>query len=318
MSIHRIEPERRTLHGTFSREYPPVLTIEPGDSVEFRTLDAGWGLEAPRPGADRMHFEPRDRERDSGHALCGPVAVRGAAPGMILAVRIDVIEVGAYGFTCCGGWEHPVNRRFGLVEQEWFLTWSIDRASGTATDHFGRTVSIRPFMGVMGLSPDAPGFHSTAPPRPTGGNLDCRELIAGSTLYLPIAVPGALFSVGDGHAVQGDGEVCVTAIECPMERVTLTFHLLEGPRLTMPRAETPAGWLTMGLHEDLNEATFLALEGMVDLMRERYGFTTADALALASLVVDLRVTQIANGVLGVHALLPHGAIGAATVTPVVR
>ena len=140
------------------------------------------------------------------------------------------------------------------------------------------------------------------------GNIDCKELVAGSTLYLPVSVSQALFSVGDGHAVQGDGEVCGVALECSMEYVDLTFYLHEQMHITTPRANTSAGWLTLGFHESLNEATLIALEGMVDLMEEQYHITRHQALGLASLVVDVRVTQIANRVLGVHALLPHGAI----------
>ena len=147
------------------------------------------------------------------------------------------------------------------------------------------------------------------PPHVTGGNIDCKELVAGSTLYLPIAVPGGLFSVGDGHAVQGDGEVCVTAIECPMERVDLTFELEPGLQLATPRAHTPAGWITFGFHEDLDEAMLIALEAMLDLMGELHGLSRQEAFGLASLVVDLRITQVVNQVRGVHALLPHGAIG---------
>ena len=138
--------------------------------------------------------------------------------------------------------------------------------------------------------------------------MDCKELVAGSTLYLPIPVPGALFSVGDGHALQGDGEVCGTAIECPMERVDLTFRLREDLRLTTPRANTAAGWITLGFHEDLDEAIMIALSAMLDVMCEQYGLQRPDALALASLVVDMRITQLVNGVRGVHAVLPHGAI----------
>lgn len=130
----------------------------------------------------------------------------------------------------------------------------------------------------------------------------------GSRLYLPVQVPGALFSVGDGHALQGDGEVSGTAIECPMERVALTFRLHPDLHLTTPRAETPAGQITFGFHEDLNEATLLALEAMLALLEEQYGVSRHEALALASLVVDLRVTQMVNGVSGVHAVLPPGAI----------
>jgi acetamidase/formamidase len=172
----------------------------------------------------------------------------------------------------------------------------------------GYEVQLRPFLGVMGMPPDEPGLHSTGPPRATGGNMDCKELIAGSSLFLPIAVSGALFSTGDGHAAQGDGEVSSTAIECPMDRAVLTFILRPELHLSLPRANTPAGWLTMGFDEDLNEAMFLALEGMLDLMCEQYQFNRKEALALASIVVDLRITQIVNGVWGVHAVLPHGAI----------
>lgn len=163
-------------------------------------------------------------------------------------------------------------------------------------------------MGVMGMPPDEPGRHPTPPPRRTGGNLDCKELVAGSSLFLPIEVPGGLFSVGDGHAAQGDGEVCVTAIECPMERVVLTFILHPEMRINMPRARTAEGWLGLGVHEDLHEATFLALEEILDLMEGLFQTDRRNALALASVVVDVRVTQIVNGVQGVHAVLPHGAV----------
>ena len=158
------------------------------------------------------------------------------------------------------------------------------------------------------MPPDEPGMHPTFPPRFCGGNIDCKELVAGSILYLPISVPEALFSVGDGHAIQGDGEVSGVAIECPMERVDLTFHLRNDLHLTTPRAHTPSGWITLGFHENLHEASVLALEAMLDLMGEHYHLPRPQALALASLVVDLHVTQNANGVLGVHAVLPHEAI----------
>jgi acetamidase/formamidase len=282
------------------------LTIEPGDTVVYRTLDAGWNLDGPeRP---RPKFEPRDPERDGGHALCGPVAIRGAEPGMTLVVEIGEIRAGHYGWTVAGGWEHDVNRRFGLLKQKYDLEWTLDPEAGIGTSQLGHRIALRPFMGVMGMPPDEPGIHSTAPPRVTGGNLDCKELVAGSTLYLPIAVSGGLFSVGDGHAVQGDGEVSVTAIECPMERVALTFSLRDDMPIKTPCADTAAGWLTMGLHEDLNEATYRALEAILDTMQAHFGYTRIEALAIASLTVDLRITQIVNGVRGAHAVLPHGVL----------
>ncbi len=311
---HVIEPERATLHGHFSRDLPPCLTIESGDTVVFATLDAGWNPDPRRatpPAQDEPGFPSRHREKDAGHALCGPVAVRGAMPGMILEVTIDQLQVGAWGFTLAGGWEHPVNDRLGLRDSKTHLLWSLDSEKNVGRDQHGHHVTLHPFLGVMGCAPDEPGILSTAPPRAVGGNMDCKELVQGSRLYLPVAVPGANFSCGDGHAAQGDGEVSVTAIECPMVRAELTFRLIEPEKpLALPRANTPAGWVALGFHEDLNEATYLALENLLDLMTTQLfpGMGKGDALALAAVAADLRVTQIVNGVRGVHAVLPHGAI----------
>lgn len=311
MAYHVIEPERATLHGRFSRDLPPALTIDPGDTVRFRTLDAAWNIKprrAPPSEVPPEKFAPRIPERDGGHAMCGPIAIRGAEPGMTLGVRIDAIRPGTWGWTSAGGWESPLNRRLGVTEAERYLLWTLDPDTMEGHDQHGHRIALRPFMGVMGLPPDAPGWHPSVPPRPTGGNLDCRELVAGSTLYLPIAVPGALFSVGDGHAAQGDGEVSSTGIECPMERVELTFSLHADLHLTMPRADTPAGWITFGFDEDLDEAAAMAVEGMLALLNERYGLPRLEALALASVVVDVRITQLVNDVRGAHAMLPHDAV----------
>jgi len=151
------------------------------------------------------------------------------------------------------------------------------------------------------------GVHSTGPPRPQGGNIDCAELVAGTTLFLPILVDGGLFSAGDGHARQGDGEVSGTAIECPAE-ATLTISLADDLTLDWPVALTADAWLTFGFDEDLDRAAEIALEGMLELMRREHGLERRDSLALASVVVDLRVTQVVNGVRGVHAVLRHDAI----------
>jgi acetamidase/formamidase len=308
MTTYQLEPVRETLHGSFSRDYPPVLTIDSGDTVLFRTLDAAWTLGAPLPGGQRQHFEPRVAGRDDGHALCGPIALRGAQPGMTLEITINEVRPGTWGWTSGGGRDSAITRRLGLVAQGAELLWKLDARALTGTDQYGHVIPLRPFMGVLGMPPAEAGIHSTIPPRVWGGNIDCRELVAGSTLYLPIAVAGALFSVGDGHAVQGDGEVSGVAIECPMERVSLTFQVRDDLHLTSPRARTEAGWITFGFHEDLHEAALQALQAMLELMEEQYQLPRAQALALASLVVDLRVTQIVNSALGVHALLAHGAI----------
>lgn len=309
MTTHTMVPERQTLHGKFSRDFLPVLTIDPGDTVVYRTLDAGWHIAPRRANEPPQQFSPRIPERDTGHALCGPLAIRGAQPGMTLVVHIKDIRTGTWGWTRAGGWASPVNTRLALADVTGLThLWTLDPDALVGYNQDGFQVKLQPFMGVMGLPPQEPGLHPTNPPRAWGGNMDCKELVVGSTLYLPISVPLALFSVGDGHALQGDGEVSGTAIECPMERVELTFELDETRSLTTPCAWTPAGWVTLGFHDDLHEATMIALDAMLTLMTQQYGVTRQDAIALASVVVDLHVTQVVNGVIGVHAILPHEAL----------
>jgi acetamidase/formamidase len=294
VTVHELPLERRTLHGHFSSDLESILTVEPGDAIAFAALDGGWGLEAPRTdGSPRRHFEPRDPKLDEGHALVGPVQVRGARAGQTLEVRVDSVLVGSYGFTVAGGWSTPLN----------------DASAGVAGDRQGREVKLSPFLGVLGMPPLEPGIHPTRPPRAWGGNLDCKELVAGTTLFLPIPVDGALFSAGDGHARQGDGEVSQTAMECPIERAELTLDLREDLELSAPLALTDEGWLALGLGDDLNEAAENATDAILGVMGHELGLARREALALASLVVDLRVTQMVNGVVGVHAVLPHGAIG---------
>jgi acetamidase/formamidase len=313
MATYSIVPERATLHGQFSREFPSVLTIDAGDTVIYRTLDSGWNLEPRRstnPEERPQKFAPRIEGHDSGHALCGPIAVRGAEPGMTLVIHIQEVRPSTWGWNSAGGWASLVNTRLEIdSEPERIHLWTLDSETMTGRNQDGYQVRLQPFMGVMGMPPDAPGLHPSWPPRACGGNLDCKELVAGSTLYLPIPVPHALFSVGDGHAAQADGEVSSTAIECPMDRVELRFELLDPGSLTTPWAQTPAGWITLGFHQDLHEASMIALDAMLTLMGQQYGLDRRDAVALASVVVDLRITQLVNdGVLGVHALLPHGAL----------
>jgi acetamidase/formamidase len=307
MTTHRLEPDERTLHGFFSRDLAPVLTVDSGDTVVLRTLDAGWHLEPPSaPGVEGRRME----RAGPGHALSGPIFVRGAEPGTTLEVRIGRIRPGTWGATFAGGRDTALNQRLGVAGgPSHTVLWRVDADGMAAEDQNGHTVRLRPFMGVMGMPPAEPGEHSTIPPRPCGGNIDCRELVSGSRLLLPIAVPGALFSVGDGHGAQGDGEASGTAIECPMEVCELTLVLRPDLALAMPRAETPAGSLTFGFDADLNEAMAVALHDMVDVVGERYGVDRSEALALASVVVDLRITQVANGTWGVHAVLPPDAIG---------
>lgn len=309
MAVHEVPLERRTLHGHFSRELAPVLLVEPGDTVVMRTLDANWNLAPPATGETARVFSPRHPGLDDGHALCGPIAVRGARPGGVLAIDIGEVRTGTWGWTGAGGFPGSPNRLYGVDDEpRILLNWDLDRASSIGRDQFGHVVALAPFMGVMGMPPSDFGVHPTRPPRRTGGNLDCRELVSGSRLLLPIEVAGGLFSAGDGHAAQGDGEVSGTGIECPMDRVELTLSLADGMSLSSPAAETPAGWLTFGVDADLEAAHVQALNGMLDLLCQRLDCTRKEAIGLASVAVHIRITQVVNGVKGVHALLPAGAV----------
>jgi acetamidase/formamidase len=306
MTHHRLDATPATTSQVFSRELAPVLTVEPGDTVTLRSLDAGGRLERQQvPGQDvpTMFAEWR------GHCLTGPIEVRGARPGDVLAVRFVSIRPDDWGWTTAGGRDNPLMHRLGLHEgPRARLLWQIDAGAGVATSDLGHTVRIAPFLGVTGLAWDEPGEHSTIPPRPVGGgNIDCKELVAGSTLYLPVAVPGALLSVGDGHAAQGDGEVAGTAIECGMT-TELRLDLVTDRPVPGVHAETPAGQITFGFSPDLNAAMGDALDAMLAWLQAGYGVDKAMALAMASPVLDLRVTQVANESWGVHALLPAGAI----------
>jgi acetamidase/formamidase len=300
---HEIPLERRTLHGHFSRDLEPIVTIDSGDTVAFACLDAGWNVEPGRK------FGPRSDELGDGHALVGPIEIRGAKANQTLEVRIEAVKVGAWGATFAGGWQTPLNDELGVsVGEGTELNWTLDVDAGLAVDQYGREVELRPFPGVLGMPPPEPGVHSTGPPRRFGGNIDCKELVAGTKLLLPIPVDAALFSAGDGHARQGDGEVSQTAIECPLDRLELTLTVNDEPPLETPAAWTPDAWLTFGFDEDLDRAAAIAIDAMLKLMEREHGLERRDALALASVVVDLRVTQIVNGVRGIHALLAHDAI----------
>lgn len=305
MALHEIPLERRTLHGHFSPELEPILTVDPGDSIAFSCLHSGWRDARNEHFVGRRHGDPFD----AGHALVGPVEVRRAHAGQVLAVRIDEVTIGGWGVTDAGGWYTPLNERLGVLDGEpVVLEWQLDAVAGVGRDQHGREVELSPFLGVIGMPPDEPGVHSTAPPRPSGGNIDCKELVAGTTLYLPIAIDGALLSAGDGHAAQGDGEVSQLAIEAPVERAQLTLSVRDDLELSTPMAWTSDAWLTFGFDEDLDEAAAIAIEGMLELMGRELGVGRRDALALASVVVDLRVTQLVNGARGVHARLAHNAL----------
>lgn len=303
MTAFRLDPTATTVVDVFARDCPPVLTVSPGDTVTVRTLDASGYLTPPAVLGDRPR---RLLPGSQGHCLTGPIAVEGARPGDVLSVHLASLVPGSWGWTVAGAHDNALQRRLGVVpgELSWLL-WDLDVEAGTATESRGFRRRLAPFLGVVGLAPAEPGEHSTVPPRPgTAGNVDCRELTAGSTLYLPVEVPGALLSVGDGHAAQGDGEVGGTAIECAMT-TELVVDLAPEPPVPGVHATTPSARLTFGFDADLNAAAADALDAMVTWVQVLHGLDRTTALALASTVVDLRITQVANRTWGVHAVLPH-------------
>jgi acetamidase/formamidase len=279
VALHELPLDAAHLHGHFSPDLEPVLTIDAGDSVRFAVPNAGW--ERARGEA----VVSRSPEIDTGHPLAGPIEVRGARAGQTLVVRIDEVTPSSWGVTHSEGGHR--------------IDWELRGRIGAGAE---RRVRLAPFLGVMGMPPPEPGVHSTIPPRPWGGNIDCKELVAGATLFLPIPVDGALFSAGDGHAAQGDGEVSGTAIEAPVE-AQVTLDLRDDLPLDWPVARIKGAWLTFGFDEHLGLAAKIAVEGMLALMQREHGLERPDALALASVVVDLRVTQVVNQSLGVHAVL---------------
>lgn len=307
MTTHHISLNEEMLVGSFTKEVSPILTVSSGDTIRFETLDAGWGCGISN--AEREKRFTRREKLDSGHALIGPICIENAKRGMTLEIKFNDIIPGHYGFTAAGQYPNWQNQKLNLTKyQEINLDWKLDNRSmkGFCEINGNRfTVSLNPFMGVIGMPPEETGIHSTWPPRYCGGNIDCKELVKGSSLYLPVPVDGGYLAIGDGHALQGDGEISCQAIECPMEVVDITINLLQDMKLINPRANTPAGWITFGFHEDLNEATVQANDGMLGLLGDLYGLNRVEAMALGSSVVDLRITQIVNGVKGVHACLPH-------------
>jgi acetamidase/formamidase len=306
MAEHRLDPEPGRVVDVFSREAPPALAVDPGDTIVVRTLDDRGHLERQLvPGEERPLMFPARR----GHCLAGPIAVRGARAGQMLSVRLNSLRPDTWGRTISLGRDNALNRRLGTVSDDSaHLLWSLDAEAGVGVDQHGVRVRLAPFLGVIGTAPEEPGEHLTAPPRPrSGGNIDCKDLVAGSVLYLPVNVPDAYLFVGDGHAAQGDGEVGGSAIECWMT-TDLTVDLVDDPPVDGVHAVTPTARITFGFNADLNAAAGDALDAMLTWMQSLFAMDRQSALALASVVVDLRITQVVNQTWGVHALLPHDVV----------
>ncbi|MDK3018203.1 acetamidase/formamidase family protein [Pseudodonghicola flavimaris] len=302
--------------GYFDAALAPALEVESGSVVVIDTVSGGPG-QIPDPASGR-HIPPelfdihaRSPRQEPGHILTGPVAVTGARPGQVLQVDIlDVTLRQDWGWNIIRPLSGTLPLEFPEARTE-IIPLDLDAMTGQLS--WGLELPLKPFFGVMGVAPPPNwGRISTIQPRAHGGNLDNKELVAGTTLFLPVHAEGALFSCGDGHGVQGDGEVCVTAIETALQgRFRLTLR--DDMELSTPQAETPTHLITMGLHEDLNRCAEMALREMIALIVARTGLSREDAYMLCSLAGDLRITQTVNGNKGVHmmmetALLSQGAV----------
>jgi acetamidase/formamidase len=292
----------RNIHYRWNAALPPVLTIDSGAEVIVETRSGEDDQFRPDSGpADVARLDMRRL-----HALSGPIFVRGAEPGDTLAVHILEVTTADWGFSM----QRP-GAGLLLGFPDYFRAYTL--RDGFAELSPTVRVPLRPFLGIMGVAP-AEGAHSTIPPGPHGGNLDCRDLIAGTTLYLPVFVPGALFSCGDGHAAQGDGEVCVTAIECAVT-ARLRFTVLKDRSISEPTAETPDAWMTLSAAPTFEDAARSCIESILDLIEDKTGLNRADAYALSSAAVDLRINQVVNRpMIGVRAVLPKHLVSGVAYT----
>ena len=309
---HRLEATPDTVaYGYYWSQAKPVLRIASGDIIDVDTLltNSPTGLERAGLAPERVQASLRavvgqvtgDRRGPGGHILTGPVYVEGAEPGDVLEVKVLSIDLPIdYGYNGCSGY-----LRENCGQGPRTLLINLDRKRMTAELFPGVVIPLKPFFGSMGVAP-APeaGRVSSNPPGRHAGNLDNRELVAGSTLYIPVFVPGALFEVGDGHAAQGDGEVNQTAIETSL-RGRLQLTVRKDMKLTWPRAETATDYIAMATDPDLVVATKTAIQQMIDFLVETRGLTQQQAYQLTSIAGNIAVTQLVDlPNLGVHVKMP--------------
>jgi acetamidase/formamidase len=306
---HHLNPTPKTVHwGHFNAAIPAVLQVESGDEVVIDTYSGGMS-----EVADPSLFRPEHRlivdtvpQILGPHILTGPVHIKGADPGDTLEVRILDIEL-----TTDWGWNIIRPLRGALPEDFPHLSRRvipIDRQANAARLPWGVDVPLQPFFGIIGVAPPpAYGLVSSVEPREYGGNIDNKEFIPGTSLFLPVFVPGANLSVGDGHAVQGDGEVCLTALEtCLKGRFQLIVHKQS---LNFPRAITPTHYISMGMDVDLDDAAKQALRNMIKWLTEIKPWTAEEAYVFCSLACDLHVTQLVDGNKGIHAMVSRSVLG---------
>lgn len=302
---HRLDASPETVHwGFFDAILQPRIEISSGDSITMSTVSGGAEV-MPKPPLvvpDALRaIQKVMTPRLPGHICTGPVRIKEAKAGQVLEVRIENIELHYdWGYTFVRPLAGALPDDFSEMT---LIHTTLDADEMTGKLPWGLKLPLRPFFGVMAVAPpQAWGPVSTLPPRRNGGNLDNKELVAGTTLYLPIHIDGANFSVGDGHGVQGDGEVCVTAIETGLIG-TFTLTVRDDLQLQWPRAETPTHLMTMAFDPDLDQCVVLALRQMVDLVAAEAGLSRAEAYMLCSLAADVRVTQVVNGNKGAHVMI---------------
>ena len=306
---HFLNPTPQTVHwGHFNAAIPAVLEVASGDELVIDTFSGGMS-----EVADSTLFRPEHRlivdtvpQILGPHILTGPVHVSGAEPGDTLEIRILDIEL-----TTDWGWNIIRPLKGALPEDFPNLSRRvipIDRQANVARLPWGVDIPLRPFFGIIGVAPPpAYGLVSSVEPREYGGNIDNKEFIPGTSLFLPVFVPGANLSVGDGHAVQGDGEVCLTALEtCLKGRFQVIVHKQS---LNFPRAITPTHYIAMGMDVDLDDAAKQALRNMIKWLTEIKPWTAEEAYVFCSLACDLHVTQLVDGNKGIHAMVSRGILG---------
>jgi acetamidase/formamidase len=311
---HTLRATPQTIHwGHFDAALPPVLRVQSGDRITIDTLS---GSVEEAAGAtdllpDHQAVLASCKPHMGPHIITGPIWVEGAEPGDTLEVRIEAIEFRQnWGYNAVRPVRGGLQEDFRTLQ---ILNIPIDIARRVAHLPWGLSVPLAPFFGIMGVAPKPEyGRVSSIEPREYGGNLDNKELVAGSTLLLPVQVPGALFSTGDGHAAQGDGEVALTALETAL---TGTFQLIlhKSTGLKFPRAITRNHYIAMGLDPDLDDAAKQALREMIAWLVEMKGWSPIDAYVSCSLACDLHVTQIVDGNKGIHAMFPRALLDAAAV-----
>ncbi len=311
--VHVVESTNETVHlGVFDTTLPPILKIDSGDTISFPNTWSHF-LNQMQPGVpiDKLAELRKSNPGRGPHSIIGPIAVNNAEPGDVLEVRYKKLRPFPWGAV----FNNPGALGTGLLAQDYpqgqikYLNLDVDHAKAEFAPNIN--VPLRPFQGTLGVAPPdgyypalSPGVTSSVPPGPHAGNVDLSEMVEGTTMFIPVWKPGALIFTGDTHAVQGDGEISLTALETRMAEMRIQVYLHKQKNFNWPVAETPTHWITLGLDKDLNAAMASAARNAIKFLAARTNLSELDAYALCSLAVSFRVTQVVDIVRGVHAMIP--------------